>query len=134
MSENGQVDCEFQHDLLIIWKTNFLSLGWREKLLVLFYDITLKIALAMETTNAILIVDDLKGRQLASKMSLNFMGTLGLLVTVKEHGVISAVRPYIEKIQTTTDFGLSSSLVDLVLERTGEKQSLMQSRRQKAMR
>jgi len=74
------------------------------------------IALAMETSNAILIIDDLKGR----KMALNFMGTLGLLVKAKEYGVISSVKPYIEKIQAT-NFRVSTSLVNLVLERTGEK-------------
>ncbi|HWW43140.1 DUF3368 domain-containing protein [Pedobacter sp.] len=78
------------------------------------------IALAMETSNAILIIDDLKGRKLASKMALSFMGTLGLLVKAKEYGVISSVKPYIEKIQNT-DFRIASSLVDLVLEKTGEK-------------
>jgi predicted nucleic acid-binding protein len=78
------------------------------------------IALAMETSNAILIIDDLKGRKLASKMALSFTGTLGLLVKAKEYGVISSVKPYIEKIQNT-DFRISSSLVDLVLEKTGEK-------------
>lgn len=78
------------------------------------------IALAMETSNAILIIDDLKGRKLASRMALNFMGTIGLLVKAKEYGVIPAVKPHIEKIQAT-DFRISSSLVDLVLERTGEK-------------
>jgi len=46
------------------------------------------IALAMETSNAILIVDDLKGRKLASKMVLRFMGTLGFLVKAKAYGVI----------------------------------------------
>src|SRR3569833_2500651 len=45
------------------------------------------IALAMETSNAIIIIDDLKGRKFASKMGLNFMGTLGLFVKAKEHGV-----------------------------------------------
>ena len=78
------------------------------------------IALAMETSNAILIIDDLKGRKLASKLALSFMGTLGLLVKAKEYGIISAVKPYLEKIQST-DFRVSSSLVNLVLERTGEK-------------
>ncbi len=77
------------------------------------------IALAMETSNAILIIDDLKGRKLASKMALNFMGTLGLLVKAKEYGVITSVKPYIEKIQDT-DFRVSQALVDLVLEKTGE--------------
>jgi predicted nucleic acid-binding protein len=74
----------------------------------------------METLNAILIIDDLKGRKLASTMALSFMGTLGLLVKAKEYGAILTVRPYIEKIQAT-DFRLSPTLVNLVLEKTGEK-------------
>jgi len=78
------------------------------------------IALAMETSNAVLIIDDLKGRKLASKMALSFMGTLSLLVKAKEYGVIPSIKPYIEKIQAT-NFRIAPSLVDLVLERTGEK-------------
>lgn len=78
------------------------------------------IALAMETSNAVLIIDDLKGRKLASRMALSFMGTLGLLVKAKEYGVILSVKPYLDKIQAT-DFRISSSLVDLLLEKTGEK-------------
>jgi predicted nucleic acid-binding protein len=78
------------------------------------------IALAMETANPILIIDDLKGRKLASKMAITFMGTLGLLVKAKEFGVISNVKPYLEKIQAT-DFRVSKNLVDIVLQNTGEK-------------
>ena len=52
------------------------------------------IALALETSNSILIIDDLKGRKLASKMALTFMGTLGLLVKAKEYGVILSVTLY----------------------------------------
>lgn len=77
------------------------------------------IALAMETSNAILIVDDLKGRKLASRMALNYMGTLGLLLKAKEYGVILAVKPYIDKIQAT-DFRLAPALVNLILEKTNE--------------
>lgn len=77
------------------------------------------IALAMETSNAILIVDDLKGPKLASRMALNYMGTLGLLLKAKEYGVILAVKPYIDKIQAT-DFRLAPSLVNLILEKTNE--------------
>jgi predicted nucleic acid-binding protein len=78
------------------------------------------IALAIETVNPILIMDDLKGRKLASKMGLTFMGTLGLLVKAKEYGIIPNVKPYIEKIQAT-DFRVAKSLVDIVLQKTGEK-------------
>ena len=78
------------------------------------------IALAMEITNSLLIVDDLKGRKLAARMELNFMGTLGLLLKAKEHNVIPYIKPYIDKIQTT-DFRISASIVNYVLEQAGEK-------------
>ena len=48
------------------------------------------------------------------------MGTLGLLVKAKELGIISEVRSYIEKIQST-NFRVSKSLVYIVLQKTGEK-------------
>jgi predicted nucleic acid-binding protein len=77
------------------------------------------IALAMETPNSLIIVDDLKGRKLATRMELNFMGTLGLLLKAKEHHIISHIRPYIDKIQIT-DFRISQSIVNYVLESAGE--------------
>jgi predicted nucleic acid-binding protein len=77
------------------------------------------LALAMETSNAMIIIDDLKGRKFASRMGLTFMGTLGLFVKAKEYAVISHIRPYIEKIQAT-DFRVSPALANLVLERAGD--------------
>ena len=77
------------------------------------------IALAIETPNSLIIVDDLKGRKLATRMDLNFMGTLGMLLKAKQHQIISHIRPYIEKIQMT-DFRLSQALISYALELAGE--------------
>lgn len=77
------------------------------------------IALAIETPNSLIIVDDLKGRKLAARMDLNFMGTLGMLLKAKEHQIITQIRPYIEKIQMT-DFRLSQAVIGYVLELAGE--------------
>ena len=77
------------------------------------------IALAMETPNSLIIVDDLKGRKLASRMELKFIGTLGLLIMAKEHNVIPNIRSYINKIQKT-DFRISQDLVNYALEKAGE--------------
>lgn len=78
------------------------------------------IALAMETPNSLIIVDDLKGRKLAARMKLSFMGTLGLLLKAKEHNAIPSIKPYIDKIQAT-DFRISPSIVNYILEQAGEK-------------
>src|ERR1700744_2490310 len=42
------------------------------------------IALTIETPRSMILIDDLKGRKLAKKLGLNFMGVLGLLLKAKE--------------------------------------------------
>ncbi|GAA3974041.1 DUF3368 domain-containing protein [Mucilaginibacter dorajii] len=77
------------------------------------------IALAIETPNSLVIVDDLKGRKLAKRMSLSIMGTLGMLLKAKQQNVIPLVKPYIDLIQET-DFRLSQAIISYVLEQAGE--------------
>jgi predicted nucleic acid-binding protein len=73
------------------------------------------IALAIELTNCLLIVDDRKARKLANQMNIEFIGTLGMLVEAKNKGAIAQVRPYLDKIQKT-NFRVSQDIVDYVLE------------------
>jgi predicted nucleic acid-binding protein len=42
------------------------------------------ILLALEIHGSILIIDDLKGRKVASQMSLKYSGTLGLILKAKQ--------------------------------------------------
>jgi len=65
----------------------------------------------MKTINSLIIVDDLKGRKLATRMKLNFIGTLRLLLKAKEHPIILHIKPYIAKTQET-DFWISQSIVN----------------------
>jgi predicted nucleic acid-binding protein len=46
------------------------------------------IALAMETKNSLLIVDDRRARQYALDLGLEIIGTLGLLIKAYENGLI----------------------------------------------
>jgi predicted nucleic acid-binding protein len=46
------------------------------------------IALALETGNALLIVDDKRARQFALSMGLEITGTLGLLIRAYKNGII----------------------------------------------
>jgi predicted nucleic acid-binding protein len=77
------------------------------------------IALALEIKSAFVLIDDLKGRKLAKRLGLNFMGVLGMLLKAKEHNIIQTVAPYINQIQQT-DFRVTQSLIDYVLEQAGE--------------
>jgi predicted nucleic acid-binding protein len=77
------------------------------------------ISLAAELDDALLIIDESKGRKVAIQMDLVITGTLGILVTAKRKGVISEVNPVLIEIQKT-NFRISKELVDSVLKQVGE--------------
>ena len=77
------------------------------------------IALAMELPSPLLILDDLKGRKLASQLNLKYTGTLGVLILAKKNGIISSLTSYFNKIKTT-DFRISPDLLQKILKELGE--------------
>ncbi len=77
------------------------------------------VALAIETPGSRLLLDDRRGRKLAAQHQLPFIGTMGLLLEAKANGVISAVGPYIKKLQAV-DFWISEELIDEVLKKANE--------------
>lgn len=77
------------------------------------------IALSFEVENAILILDDLKGRYLAEKLKLRFSGTFGLILKAKQLGIINKVKPNLDEIKQT-NFRFSEKLFELLLKEAGE--------------
>jgi len=77
------------------------------------------IALAMETENCTLILDDYKARKLASNLGLSFTGTVGVIIKAKLNGYIPSIKPSLEKIRTT-NFRISSELELQALKEAGE--------------
>lgn len=77
------------------------------------------IALSLEMDNAILIIDDLKGRKIAEQLDLKYSGTFGLILKAKDLGVIPVVKPLLDKIRRT-NFRFSDKLFELVLQQAGE--------------
>ncbi len=77
------------------------------------------IALAVEISASILIIDDLRGRKLAKQLQLKHTGTLGILLLAKRQGIIPLLKPLIEKIQAT-NFRISDGLVKDILVAAGE--------------
>jgi len=59
------------------------------------------IALALETPNSVLILDDFKARKVANQLGLLFTGTIGVIIRAKLNGIIPSIKPYIEKIKET---------------------------------
>jgi predicted nucleic acid-binding protein len=77
------------------------------------------IALALETPDCTIILDDYKARKIADQLGLHFTGTIGVIVKAKLKGVIPSIKPILSKIKTT-DFRLSSELELLALKEAGE--------------
>lgn len=74
---------------------------------------------AIEREDTLLILDDLKARKLAKSLNLKFTGTLGVINRAKSEGVISEIKPLLDKIQAT-DFRVSEKIISELLHRNGE--------------
>lgn len=73
------------------------------------------IALAQEVPGALLIVDDFKGRRLASQLSIKFTGTIGVMITARQRHIITSLRPYFESVKST-DFRIDPELLERILQ------------------
>ena len=72
------------------------------------------IALALEISDSLLILDDIKARKVATQLGLSITGTLGIIIKAKLEGIIPSVIPILNKIKQT-DFRLSSEVESQVL-------------------
>jgi uncharacterized protein len=69
------------------------------------------IALSLETSADLLIIDEAPGRLAARKLGIAITGTIGLLLRAKQEGRIPALRPLIESLRDRLQFRVSDSLV-----------------------
>lgn len=76
-------------------------------------------ALALENKNTLLILDDYKARKVADKLSLQYTGTLGIILKAKETGLIPGVKSVLEKIQQT-NFRFSERIFQDILRQANE--------------
>jgi predicted nucleic acid-binding protein len=67
------------------------------------------IALALETPNCKIIIDDFKARKIAEKLEIPYTGTIGVIIKAKLLGIIPSIKPILGKIKQT-DFRLSAEL------------------------
>lgn len=78
------------------------------------------IALALETSENIIILDDWKARKLAERLGLSVTGTLGVIIKAKNIGIIPSIKPYLDKIRET-NFRISGELEQIALKEANEK-------------
>lgn len=77
------------------------------------------IALALETPDCTVILDDFKARKIAEQLGLKITGTIGVIIKAKLKGIIPTIKPILSKIRTT-DFRLTPELELLALKEAGE--------------
>lgn len=77
------------------------------------------LALAVEHDARLVILDENRARQRATKIGLKVKGTLGVLLEAKEEGLIVAIKPLIIQLRTN-GIRLSESLITKVLQEAGE--------------
>lgn len=58
------------------------------------------LALALETPDPLVILDDALARQAAESLGLRITGTLGVLLKAKSLGLLDALAPVLDQLQT----------------------------------
>ena len=77
------------------------------------------IALALETANSTVILDDQKARKIAERLALNVTGTLGVIIKAKNSNIILSIKPLLKKL-TETNFRLSEEITKEALKQANE--------------
>ncbi len=77
------------------------------------------LALAMETEDVLLLLDDLKARKLAKQLGFKITGTLGVIHKAKELNIIKKVKPILDKLETT-NFRIADHIIQEILRLNNE--------------
>ncbi|AFY30959.1 DUF3368 domain-containing protein [Calothrix sp. PCC 7507] len=78
------------------------------------------IALFCEQPSEALLLDEKKARQVARRIALPVLGTVGLLIWAKQQRVILNLQEQLDALQTGGKFRLSRQVYDEALRRVGE--------------
>lgn len=81
------------------------------------------ITLAKELVADLLLLDERRGRAVASRLTLRFVGVLGTVIEAKQKGPLLAVKPVLDDLVTKAGFWISPQLYTRILQATGEERS-----------
>lgn len=78
------------------------------------------IALALELKADLLVMDERRGRAVATSYGLQVTGLLGVLLQAKRNNLIPAIKPLLDQLIEQADFRVSSQLYTTILQSAGE--------------
>ncbi|QLE49997.1 DUF3368 domain-containing protein [Nostoc sp. C057] len=78
------------------------------------------IALALETKADQVLIDERRGRLVAGRLNLGYIGILGILVEAKSQRLISAVKPLLDALINQAGFWVAEPLYKRVLQLVDE--------------
>ena len=74
------------------------------------------IALALETNNSTLIIDEIKGRKVAQSLNIDIIGTIGVILLANKKGFIKDVIGIMLRL-VNMGFRLSDKLINMIIEK-----------------
>ena len=78
------------------------------------------ITLAEDLKEAILLIDELKGRKVAEQNGINIIGTIGIIVKAKKLGYINQAKPLLDEL-ITKNIRISKELYNNILNLINER-------------
>jgi predicted nucleic acid-binding protein len=78
------------------------------------------IALALEFSESLLLIDEFDARAAALRLGLDFTGTIGVLLRARKEGKIPSLKPILRKLIEDHRFRISGQLYQKILQEVGE--------------
>jgi predicted nucleic acid-binding protein len=78
------------------------------------------IILSLEMKADLLLMDERRGRIVATNYGINITGLLGVLIQAKKQGLIPAIKPLIDQLTTQANFRVNPQLYTVVLQASNE--------------
>lgn len=66
-----------------------------------------------------LLIDDRRGKKIAQMNNIDTIGSLGILLSAKQAGLVATIKPHIKKISASRIY-LSQTVIEMVLELASE--------------
>jgi uncharacterized protein len=78
------------------------------------------IALALEISEQRILLDEREARQVAQRLGLQVIGTLGILLLAKDNRIIPQVQPLLDGMMNMAQYWVAATLYQQVLRQAGE--------------